>query len=114
MRRLARPVRAGRSRIREHRETRRGCRAHARVLFAAGIAIRLAQGLVRRVPHVRADAVAILVAVAIVVVASRGDPAGGRAAALEHAAEFLAERAREADGERVCAHASASDGVFAA
>lgn len=45
---------------------------------------------------------------------SRVDPPGAGAPALEHAADFLAERAREADGERVRAHAVAPDGVFAA
>lgn len=109
-------MRATRSIVREHRETRHGCRAHARVLVAVEIAI-ARRGLVRRVPHVRADTVVInfnVVVVAVVVVA-RGDPAGaGSAAALEHAAEFVAERAWEADGERVRANASAPDGVFAA
>ncbi len=101
-------MRASCSLVREHRE-RRGCRAHARVLVEVAIAI--ARGLVRRVPHVRADVVVIVV----IVVVARGDPAAAPAAAApEHAAEFLAERAREADGERVRAHASAPDGVFAA
>jgi len=77
------------------------------------IQLALMQGLVRRVPHVRTDTVAITAIVAIVLVV-RGDPAGARAAALEHAADFLAEGAREADGERVGAHASAPDGVLAA
>ena len=101
---------------------RRGCRAHARVLVTTtpiSSAVHLAQGLVRRVPRVRAAAatvlaVAVAVAVAIIVVVSRGDPPGAPAPALEHAADFLAEGAREANGERVRAHAVAPDGVFAA
>ena len=65
----------------------------------------LAQGLVGGIPLTR---------VVVVVVVSREHPARAGAPALEHVADFLAERAWEADGERVRAHAAASDGVFAA
>ena len=42
-----------------------------------------------------------------------GTHPGAGTPALEHTANFLTTQAWEANGERVCAHAVAPDGVFA-
>jgi hypothetical protein len=71
------------------------------------------QGFVCRALYICINMVATIVLIAVIVVASCRDPPSAGMPALEHAANFLAKRAQEADGEWVCAHAMVPDGVFA-
>jgi hypothetical protein len=110
---LARLVHASCSRVCEHHETRCSYQAHAWVLVTTILsAVHLAQGFVCGAPYVHTDMVATIVLVAIIIVVSRRDPPSTGMPALEHAANFLAKQAWEADREQVCAHAMAPDGVF--